>query len=304
MATRGSPLALRQTEIVRDALLTRYPDLTCSMVVIRTRGDIFLDRDVSILGGKGVFVDEIERALLDDEADLAVHSVKDLPAELPEGLDLVAFPAREDPRDALITADGRPLAALPAGARVGTSSLRRAAQLRALRPDLAIVGLRGNVGTRVARVDEGQIDGAILALAGLRRLGLDHRAAEVFDPQQFVPAPGQGALAIEARAGSAAARLAAVVDDGPARRAVTVERTFLAALGGSCHVPLGAFAHEVDGALVAHGLVAAARGTPCLRATVRGSPEAPEALGRALARALRAQGADAIIAEITASLTR
>lgn len=300
LATRGSPLALRQAEIVRAALMARHPYAACRLVVVRTTGDRFLDRDVATLGGKGVFVAEIEQALLRGQADLAVHSLKDLPAEVANGLALVAVPEREDPRDALVSASGRPLDALPVGARVGTSSLRRAAQLRTLRPDIEIVGLRGNVGTRLARLDEGRVDAVVLALAGLRRLGLASRAVEVFEPERLVPAPGQGALAIEACAGSRAHALAAALDHLPTHRAVSAERAFLAALGGSCTVPLGAYARVEGAELVIHGLVAAPSGVPCLRASLRGPADAPEVLGRRLADTLLAQGAAALLAQARA----
>ncbi|MBI4507522.1 MAG: hydroxymethylbilane synthase [Chloroflexi bacterium] len=300
IATRGSPLALRQAEMVRDLLAERHSDLPCMLAVVRTTGDRFLDHDIAALGGKGVFVAEIEQALLRGEVDLAVHSLKDLPAELPDGLILGAVPEREDPRDVLVSAGGRLLSELPAGARIGTSSLRRAAQLRACRPDLEIVGLRGNVGTRLARLDGEGLDGVVLALAGLRRLGLADRAVEVFDPERLVPAPGQGALADEARAGSHAAALAAALDHPPTPCAVAAERAFLAALGGSCTLPLGAYARVEGTELVLDGMLAAPSGAPCLRASRRGPADAPAALGRRLADVLLAQGAAALVAQARA----
>lgn len=318
IATRGSQLALWQAEHVRSLLREQAPELEISLLVLKTQGDRTLDRPLSEIGGKGLFTKEIEEALLDRRADLAVHSMKDLPSELPEGLVLGAIPAREDPADALVLAPGhRPppalqrgdghdagalLRSLPAGARVGTSSLRRACQLRRLRPDLEIVALRGNVDTRLRRIEHGELDAAVLAAAGLRRLGLGGHIAACFSPAQMLPACGQGALGLECRADDAVllARLARL-SDAAATAAVLAERALSLRLGGSCHTPLGGHArvHRLpDGSeLILDGLVGSPDGREVLRAERRGPVEAPAELGRQLGDALLAAGAERLLAQ-------
>jgi hydroxymethylbilane synthase len=291
IGTRGSLLALRQAEHVKGRLEGLGHDV--ELRVITTTGDRLQDRRLESVGGKGAFLKEIEEAMLTGEVDLAVHSLKDVPAVLPGGLSLCAVLERADPRDALLSA-GPCLSALPAGATVGTTSLRRRALLRALRPDLVSADLRGNVDTRIRRLREGRLDAILLAMAGLVRLERAGEATEALDPREFVPAPGQGAIALECRDGDAAVREAvAPLDHAPTARAVAAERAFLAALGGGCNVPLGAHAFAVDGGLELVTFVAATEGPAFLRGARRGSN--PETLGRAAAEDLRSQGAGALL---------
>lgn len=247
-ATRRSALALAQCRAFVARVKAAHPDLELVEEQVVTTGDRIQDRPLSEVGGKGLFVKEIEEALLERRADIAVHSIKDVPAALPEGLALVCVPLREDPRDVLVAPRHGKLANLPRGAKVGTSSLRRAACLRAARPDLDIVPLRGNVDTRLRKVDAGECDAIVLARAGLVRLGLADRATEVLSPEVSLPAVGQGALGIEARAEDAStiARLAALAD-ATTERCVYAERGVLAALGADCKTPLGAYAERIDG---------------------------------------------------------
>jgi hydroxymethylbilane synthase len=302
IGTRGSRLALWQADRVLGLLRGRYPDLEVERVVIETVGDRVLDKALSKIGDKGLFTAELEEALRARRIDVAVHSLKDLPTELPDDLALGAVLEREDPRDALVSRHGEPFAQLPDGARVGTSSLRRRAQVRAARPGLAVRDLRGNVPTRLEKVERGEVDAAILALAGLRRLGLEARVTEVLEPERMLPAPGQGALAIERRAGddAVAARLAPF-DDPAARLATAAERALLARLEGGCQVPVGALASPTAGGLRLEGLVADPEGGRVLREAIEGTPaDAGEsaALGRTLAERLLARGADAILAAL------
>ncbi|MEB2345869.1 MAG: hydroxymethylbilane synthase [Deltaproteobacteria bacterium] len=295
IATRASQLALTQTGWVARRIEERLGVAT-ELVPLRTTGDRLAGVSLAKVGGKGLFVKELEEALLDGRADLAVHSAKDLPARLPEGLALVAFPERADPRDAL-AAGGRfaSVAALPAGARVGTGSARRAAQLRAWRPELEIVPLRGNVPTRLEQVAGGRLDAVILACAGLERLGLADRIDERIAPERLLPAIGQGVLAIEARAGGALAGELAALSDPASARALAAERALLARLEGDCNVPLAGHAQPLPGGrLRLRALVAAPEGAPIVRA--EGEGEEPEALGRRVADALLAAGAEAILA--------
>lgn len=296
VATRRSRLALRQTELVVRALRAHYPDLEPEVREVRTEGDRRASDPLSRIGGRGVFVKELEAALLGGEADLAVHSLKDVPAELAPGLTLAAIPERGDPRDALVSRDGAGLAALPPGARVGTGSARRAVQLRALRPDLEPVDIRGNVDTRLRKVDEGQFDAVVLAAAGLERLGLLDRAAELFPPDVMLPAVGQGALAIEARADDAEIlALLPAVDHRETRLACQAERAFLRRLGGGCRLPFGALA-EVEGETArARGFVSDIEGTRLFHAEVSGPAAEAEALGVRLAERLLEQGAAELV---------
>jgi hydroxymethylbilane synthase len=292
IGTRGSALALWQAEHVRARLVALGQEV--ALRVITTTGDRLLDRRLQTVGGKGAFLKEIEEAMQRGEVDLAVHSLKDVPTALPEGLALCAVLERADPRDALVSAGVR-LADLPAGARVGTSSLRRQAQLRALRPDLVLTDLRGNVDTRIRRVREGRFDAILLAMAGLTRLGRAGEATEALDPRSFVPAPGQGTIALECRADDRRVRDAvAPLEHAPSARAAAAERAFLAGLGGGCNVPLGAhaFAAEEDLELVA--FVSSPDGHDLLRGERSGSD--PLALGRALAEDLLARGASRLLA--------
>jgi hydroxymethylbilane synthase len=291
IGTRGSALALWQAEHVKARLAGLGHDV--ALRVITTTGDRVLDRKLEAVGGKGAFLKEIEEAMLAGEVDLAVHSLKDVPTALPEGLSLCGFLERADPRDALLSA-GRPLAALPAGARVGTTSLRRQALLREMRPDLALADLRGNVDTRIKRLRDGRFDAILLAMAGLARLGRAGEVTEALDPRRFVPAPGQGAIALECRDADAALREAvAPLDHPPTSRAVAAERAFLAGLGGGCNVPLGAHAFAAGDDLELVAFVASPDGGALLRGERRGADA--EALGRALAEDLRGRGADRLL---------
>ena len=295
IGTRGSRLALAQTELVAAALRQAHPALAVTVRTIRTRGDRITDVPLGQVGGKGIFVKEIEEALLRGEADLAVHSAKDLPTELPAGLAIVAVPPREDPHDVLIARQpGATLGDLPPGATIGTSSVRRQAQLAAARPDLRFCDLRGNVDTRLRKLHEGGLDAIVLAAAGLRRLGL----GELGWPVPFeicVPAPGQGLLALEARADDAkVAELLQPLEAAEARAALTAERAALAGLGGGCQVPVGIVAEHDSGELYLLGAVLSPDGTWAARAGVRGSYSEPEAAGAALAEALLAQGAGTV----------
>ena len=301
IATRGSMLALWQANHVKAELERRDPGLAVELLVLKTRGDLIVDRPLSEVGGKALFVKEIEEALIDRRAHIAVHSMKDVPAELAPGLAVVAIPEREDPRDALVLRPGLEavsVATLPRGARVGTSSLRRLCQLLATRPDLVVEPLRGNVDTRLARVARGDFDAIVLACAGLRRLGYGSRIACALDPVESLPAVGQGALALECRADDSGTRARlAVMDHAPTARAVTAERAALVRLQGSCQTPLAAFAVEEGGALRLRGLVGTTDGVTILRADQRGRD--PQALGDAVADALLAQGAAALLAKPT-----
>ncbi|MSP59363.1 MAG: hydroxymethylbilane synthase [Myxococcales bacterium] len=299
IATRGSKLALWQAHHVSRLLRAAEPGLTIELVVLITVGDKILDRPLSEVGGKGLFVKEIEEALLDGRADVAVHSMKDLPAEIPPRLTLAAVPEREDPRDALLVRPGLAaamVAELPARARVGTSSLRRMCQLRAGRGDLEVLPLRGNVDTRIHKLDDGQIDAVVLALAGLRRLGLEERVTQVLPVHESLPAIGQGALAIETRADDAATRArVARFHHRPTAIAVAAERAFLARLDGSCRTPMAAHATLEGDHLQIAGLVGRPDGSEILRDAVEGPAAAAEHLGVILAERLLARGAETIL---------
>lgn len=295
IGTRGSKLALIQAELVRAALVAVNPSLAVVIKTITTKGDIILDRPLSAIGDKGLFVVEIEEALRAGTIDLAVHSAKDLPSDLPPDLCLAAFPARADARDALLS-NGARLMELPHAALVGTSSLRRACQLRALRPDLRIADLRGNVDTRLRKLHEGQYDAIVLAAAGLARMGLDAQITELLDPAVMLPAVAQGALAVEARAGDSATLAAlAALDDPVTRAVVTAERAFLAAIGGGCQTPIAGYASCDGDTLVLTGMIGALDGRT-VRAALPGAVAEPAALGAALAQQLLAAGGAALLA--------
>ncbi|GIW87900.1 MAG: porphobilinogen deaminase [Isosphaeraceae bacterium] len=295
IGTRGSQLARWQAQSVADALRRHHPDLTIELVEIKTLGDRDRSSPLSSIGGAGVFTKEIQRALLDGRVDLAVHSLKDLPTIPIEGLILAAVPARESAFDALIAPRHGCLDALPAGARIGTSSLRRRALIGHIRPDLAVVDLRGNVETRLRQALDGRLDAIILAEAGLRRLERETQITERLSPPRFLPAVGQGALGLECRACDAAtlSRLA-VLDDPQTHRAVIAERTLLATLQGGCLVPLGAWAREEQGILRLDAAVLDPQGRHRIDASDVGAD--PVALGRAVAAQLRQLGADQLLA--------
>ncbi len=296
IATRKSPLAVWQAEHVATALRSLHPGLAVELVTMTTQGDRILDAPLARIGGKGLFVKELELALLEDRADIAVHSVKDVPMDLPENLELPVILEREDPLDAFVSNDYAHLDELPDGARVGSSSLRRQCQLRARRPDLRVDDLRGNVNTRLAKLDAGEYQAILLAAAGLKRLGFDHRIRDRIDPALSLPAVGQGAIAIECREGDAA--VAALIDDLNHRDTadrVRAERAFNRRLEGGCQVPLAAHAVLEGAELQIHGLVGAVDGTRLLRADIRGPRELAEDLGATLAEDLLGQGAGALL---------
>ena len=299
IATRRSRLALWQAEHVKARLEALHAGLEVVLLPLSTRGDELLDVRLDKVGGKGLFVKELEQALADGRADLAVHSMKDVPAGLPAGFCLAAILAREDARDALVSGRYASLAELPRGARVGTSSLRRAAQIAARRPDLELATLRGNVETRLAKLERGEYDAIVLAAAGLKRLGLAARIRGYLSVQECLPAPGQAALGIECLAAHAevGARVAALAD-AETSACVRAERAVSLALGGSCTVPLGAYAEADGGGLRLRALVASPDGARMARADCRGPAADAEALGARAAEALRAQGADEILAAL------
>lgn len=299
IGTRGSKLAVWQAEWVHAKFREVEPALSVSLKRIKTTGDKILDVPLATIGGKGLFIKEIEEALARAEIDLAVHSLKDVPTQLPDGLEILAFPEREDPRDALISRHGLAFDRLPQGARVGTSSLRRQAQLLARRPDLSIVMLRGNLDTRLRKLDEGEFDAIILAAAGLRRLGWSDRVTEWLPPDIFIPAIGQGALALEGRSDDEFVRnLAGRLDHLPTRASVTAERALLERLEGGCQVPIAAHA-TIDGeTLSLSGLVASVDGRRVVRDSVQGRVEEAHGLGVRLAERLLAQGGEEILKEI------
>lgn len=297
VGTRGSLLALGQTGMVIDDLARLNPGYSFELIKIRTQGDVIQDLPLSQVGGKGLFVKEIEKALLDGEIDLAVHSLKDMPAVLPAGLVIGSVPERVDPRDALISRSGLGLRDLPPGTVVGTSSLRRVAQLKAFRPDLETVSLRGNVDTRLRKLEEGQVGAIIMAAAGLTRLGLRERITEFIPTEVFLPAVGQGALAIEIRdKDNDVCRLVQSIHHRSTCLAVAAERAFLARLEGGCQVPIAGYARLEGDALVMEGLVATPSGDRILRRSLSGDPENPEGLGNDLAEMLLDEGAGEILA--------
>ena len=290
IATRKSPLALWQTEHVAARLRAAHPGLAVELVPLSTRGDEVLDRSLAAIGGKGLFLKELEVAMQRFEADCAVHSLKDVPMALEPGFALPAILERADSADAFVSNAFDGIDALPQGARVGTSSLRRQAQLRARRPDLDLRDLRGNVNTRLAKLDAGDYDAIVLACAGLQRLGLDARIRARLDAPDWLPAPAQGAIAIECRDGDdAAAHLLAALDDAPTRRCVEAERAMNRALHGSCHVPVAALAWLDGERLRLHGLVGSAQDGRMVRASADGME--PEALGVDVAGRLLDAGA-------------
>ncbi len=350
IGTRGSQLALTQARWVQSQIAAQHPNTRCELVIIKTSGDRFVDQPLSTLGGKGLFVKEIEEAMLAGSIDCAVHSMKDVPNELAAGLVIAAVPPREDVRDVLIRPyqtvgkvernsvtpakagvqgplesnragssaldpgfrrdDGQPeaqsegnptvsaagarLASLPSQARVGTSSLRRAALLRALRPDLRIEPLRGNVDSRLRKLDAGNLDAIVLAAAGLRRLSIEREHAQLLDTEEILPAVGQGALAIESRPDEIQSLLA-VLDHAPTRLAVTAERAFLQTVGGSCRTPLAAYAELSDGTLWLRALIASLDGSQILRGERRGPATQASELGISLGQELLARGGDEIL---------
>jgi len=302
IATRKSPLALWQAEHVAGRLRALRPDFDVALVPMSTQGDKLLDAPLAKVGGKGLFIKELEHALLEERADIAVHSLKDVPVDVPAGLSMPVFMSRADPRDALVSNHRGTLADLPEGARIGTSSLRRRCQLLAMRPDLDVVSVRGGVQTRLARLDDGDFEALILAVAGLERLDFETRIREILEPEVLLPAVGQGVLGIECRADDA--RIESCISalaDNETSVCVLAERAMNAHLGGGCQVPIAGFA-ELDGdALRLRALVATVDGTTVLREQDESHRNEAEILGRRVAERLLERGADRILEEVYAN---
>ena len=299
IATRESQLALWQAEHVKARLIALHPGLQVELLGMTTQGDQILDSPLSPIGGKGLFVKELEVAMAEGRADLAVHSIKDVPMDLPAGFELTAISEREDPRDAFVSNTYASLAELPAGARVGTSSLRRHAQLRARFPRLVVDTLRGNVNTRLRKLDEGQYDAILLAAAGLKRLGFGSRIRAELEPHESLPAVGQGALGIEIRCGRPdLAALLAPLNDPVTAACVRAERAMSRELQGGCQAPIGGYAVMENGRLRLTGFVADLEGQRFYRTEVTGAAADPEAVGHTAAADLIRQGADRLLAEI------
>ncbi len=302
IATRRSALALWQAEHVRELLCRHHPGLEVTLVPLSTRGDRILDKPLAKVGGKGLFIKELERAMADGEADIAVHSMKDVPAVFPPGYELAVILASGDPCDALVSNHYDDLVALPEGARIGTSSLRRQSQLLAQRPDLQVGFLRGNVQTRLDKLDRGDFDAIVLAAAGLRRLGLEARIARRLPPEMLLPAVGQGAIGVECRAGDTRVRdLLAPLADEPTTWRLTAERAMNARLQGSCEVPIGGHAVLEGEHLWLRGLVASVDGATLVTGETRGPVTSAAMLGDALAEDLLARGAREILARLGGS---
>ena len=298
IATRGSLLARWQAEHVAGRLERLHDGLRAELVTVTTQGDIWLEAPLAALGGKGLFVERLEQTMREGRADIAVHSMKDVPVELPDDFELPVLCPREDPRDALVSDSRSGLDDLPAGSVVGTSSLRRQCQLLALRPDCVVRNLRGNVDTRLRRLDAGDFDAVVLAAAGLRRLGWEDRVSEYLGHERFVPAAGQGVMGIECRAGDCAVRsLVAPLHDAKAAAEVAAERAMNRRLGGNCQLPIAAFAKASEGELYLWGLVGRADGTRMIRVLKAGCEDAPETLGETAAEELLDRGAGDVIAE-------
>ena len=301
IATRKSQLALWQAEYVRDVLLQYHPDLNVELVKMTTQGDKILDTPLAKVGGKGLFVKELEAGLLSGDADIAVHSMKDVPVELPKGLHLSVICPREDPRDAFISNDYASFEALPKGARLGTSSLRRQCQLAAQRPDLNIIDLRGNVNTRLQKLDAGDYDAIILAAAGLKRLGMQGRITETLSPEISLPAIGQGAVGIECRVDDDwVNELLAPLNDRDTAIRIRAERALNHRLQGGCQVPIAGYAELAHGVILLRGLVGTVDGSKIIHGEIAGQPEDAEYLGRVLAEDLLTRGADEILESLYA----
>jgi hydroxymethylbilane synthase len=299
IATRKSELALWQANHVADLLRRRHTGLEVELLPMVTRGDVMLDQPLAQIGGKGLFLKELERALLNGDADIAVHSMKDVPVETVPGLVVDVMLERANPFDALLSRDGQRLDELPSGARVGTSSLRRQCQLRAVRPDLRVADLRGNVNTRIRKLQEGECEAIVLACAGLERLGLAGLIIEVLAPPRWLPAATQGTIGVQRRADDAsAASLVAVLGDADAMLCARAERAVAAALHGSCQVPLAVFAENRDGRFHISGLVGMPDGSRVVRAAAEGPARDADALAADVVRDLLGQGADQIIAAL------
>lgn len=299
IASRESQLAMWQAHHIQNILRILYPELEVQILGMTTRGDQILNSPLSLIGGKGLFVKELEQAMAEGRADIAVHSMKDVPMTLPDGFCLAAVGEREDPRDAFVSNTYERLEDLPPGGRVGTSSLRRQCQILAAFPHLQVESLRGNVGTRLRKLDEGQYDAILLAAAGLKRLGMGDRITSMLEPEQSLPAVGQGALGIECRSDrSDLMALMAPLNHSATAACVTAERAMSRGLAGSCQVPLGGHAEIRGGQLALRGFVASPDGTRMVQGEIQGPPERAEELGLALAQDLLGQGAGDILAAL------
>ncbi len=299
IGTRESKLALAQSEWVRAEILARYPDMHVELIGIKTKGDKLLDWPLSQVGGKGLFVKEIEEFLLGKDVDLAVHSIKDVPAEVPEGLSLPIFPKREDARDAFVSKHYKGIEDLPEGAKIGTGSLRRSAQLLHLRPDLKIVSLRGNVDTRLNRLVSGDVQAIILAAAGLKRLGLFSSICQILPADEFLPAIGQGALGLEIRKDNERVLdVISFLNHIPTEKTVKAERAFLRRLEGGCQVPIACYGRLEEDRIILEGMVAELNGSRVIRGENTGSGALPEEAGIVLAERLLSSGADEILRKI------
>lgn len=299
IATRKSPLALWQANFVKQQLMTIHQDLTVELIPMVTKGDLLLDSPLSKIGGKGLFVKQLEQAIIDNEADIAVHSIKDIPAQFPTGLTLAVICQRDDVRDAFISNQYQCLDDLPDGAIIGTSSLRRQCQLRAKYPHLIIKDLRGNVGTRLAKLDNQEYDGIILAAVGLKRLGLQERIKQYIDTDLILPAVGQGAIGIETRINDEKIlQLLAPLDNKNSRVCIQAERAMNQALQGGCQVPIACQSFLTNNLLTLNGLVGSLDGSTIIKVSITGAATEAEILGEKLAAKLLAKGADKILAEI------
>jgi hydroxymethylbilane synthase len=299
IGTRGSTLAVAQSEWIRLRIESRYPDVSVELIRIKTKGDKILDSPLSRIGGKGLFVKEIEDALLSREVHLAVHSIKDVPAELPDGLCIALFPEREDPRDAFISNEYSSLSDLPKGASIGTGSLRRSSQILNKKSDARIIPLRGNVDTRLKKLETDELNAVILAAAGLIRLGLSDRITELISPDTMMPAIGQGALGLEMRMDDdRILEMLSFLNHRPTELAVRAERGFLKRLEGGCQVPIAGFGTMEEGSIILKGMVAELDGSRIITNEVKGPEGQPEELGFMLAESLLASGADRILSGI------
>jgi len=302
IGTRGSQLALWQANHIKSSIKKLFPELEVKVIAISTKGDRITDRPLSMVGGKGLFVKEIENALLNNDIDLAVHSMKDMPGELPEGLIIGAIPKRENPFDAMISRENKLLADYPVNARIGTSSLRRGSQLKAARPDLEILSIRGNLDTRIKKLKSGQYDAIVLAAAGLRRLGQENEITQYLDETLMVPAVGQGALCIETRENDEnIALIMKKLDHGPTRICVTGERAFLKQIEGSCHIPVACYGEIKDDQVIMTALVASEDGQEVIKKTITSPVNTIEDQGRKLANLLLENGGKQILESLNSN---
>ncbi len=299
IGTRGSKLALTQSTLIKEIIEKRHADVNVELVIIQTKGDKIIDSPLSRIGGKGLFVKEIEEALLDGRIDIAVHSIKDVPAELPEGLCIPFFPEREDPSDAFLSLKYDDFEGLPEGARVGTGSLRRSSQLLNLRRDINIIPIRGNVDTRIGKLEADELDAILLATSGLNRMGLSSKIRERLSIEKLIPAVGQGALGLEIREkDKICSELLEFINHGETELAVKAERAFLKRLEGGCQIPIGAHGRVTDNMIILHGMVAELDGSRIIRDTQKGRCDDPERSGIILAEKLLEAGADKILSRV------